>query len=64
MTPSGIIQTGLNLTEKIDDQTNKILCRQCGGKRYFQHCDLTDGIVTSEIVNCECEDGFKYGKCE
>ena len=55
------ILTSLNLTDKIDDVTNRILGRQCGGKGYYQHCDLTAGKITTEIVNCECEGGYTYG---
>jgi len=55
-----------NLIEKIDSQTFKQLCRQCGGKGYYihQNFDLTSKIITkSEIVNCDkCESGFIYGQ--
>jgi len=55
-----------NFIERIDDQTYKSVCRQCGGKGYYLHqnYDLTRGVIDKqEIVNCDqCESGFIYGE--
>jgi len=57
------IQTGHNLTEKIDNDTNKILCLECGGKGFYLLVQV--GNTRGECVYCEyCEKGFKYIKRE
>jgi len=56
-----------NLIERIDDKTFKQLCKQCGGKGYYLHQNFnlsTNKIDKSEIVSCNCEEGFIYGNRE
>jgi len=61
MTNQTIIQTGHNFTEKIDKETNKILCLECGGKGFYLL--VQNGNTKGELVHCEyCEKGFKYIK--
>jgi len=59
--PKNIIQIGHNFAEKIDEQTNKILCVSCGGKGFYLLMHF--GTNKGEFVSCEmCEKGFKYIK--
>jgi len=60
--PQRIIQIGHNYAEKIDEQTNKILCVTCGGKGFYLLMQY--GTKRGELVGCECEKGFKYFKRE
>jgi len=61
MTTQRLIQTGHNFTEKIDKETNKILCVECGGKGFYLLVQASNRI--GEFVSCEyCEKGFKYIK--
>jgi len=58
--PMDTIRIGHSFAEKIDEQTNKVLCVECGGKGFYLL--LQFGNSKGEIVNCECEKGFKYIK--
>lgn len=60
-TPKTLISLS-NYIEKIDDVTFRQICSKCGGKGFYRHCDLTNGTITTEMVNCDCEQGFRYGK--
>jgi len=61
MSPQRLILTGHNFTEKIDHDTNKILCVECGGKGFYLLVQAQNR--RGEFVNCEyCEKGFKYIK--
>jgi len=61
MSKQDIILTGHNFSEKIDSQTSKILCLECGGKGFYLLVQAANRI--GEFVNCEyCENGFKYIK--
>jgi len=61
MTNRDIIQTGHSLAEKIDNDTNKILCLECGGKGFYLLVQAENR--RGEFVHCEyCEKGFKYIK--
>jgi len=63
MSQQDIIQTGHNFSEKIDSQTSKILCVECGGKGFYLLVSAYNKI--GEFVYCEyCEKGFKYIKRE
>jgi len=58
-----LIQTGHEFREKIDNNTNKILCVSCGGKGFYLLCNFWN--KKGELVSCEmCEKGFKYEKKE
>jgi len=63
MSKKRLILTGLNFVEKISNDTNKILCVECGGKGFYLL--IQNGNTKGELVNCEyCEKGFKYIKRE
>jgi len=64
--PQLTIPIGHNCFERIDQQTIKQLCVECGGKGFYL---LMQGFPNplntnrqGEIVACECENGFKYSK--
>jgi len=54
-----------NFYEQIDDQINRQLCLQCGGKGYYIEIFAdpeTRKPYKVEKVSCEvCESGFIYG---
>jgi len=58
--PENIILTGHSFAEKIDNDTNKVLCVECGGKGFYLLVQV--GNTKGELVSCECEKGFKYLK--
>jgi len=64
--PQHTIQIGHNCYERIDKETIKQLCVECGGKGFYL---LMQGFPNplnqtrqGDLVPCECEDGFKYSK--
>jgi len=57
-----IILTGHSIVEKIDEQTHKILCVECGGKGFYLLIQF--GNTKGELISCDCEEGFKYRKRE
>jgi len=60
--PKNIIQIGHSFKEKIDSQTDKVLCVSCGGKGFYLLMQY--GTDKGELVGCDCEKGFKYFKGE
>jgi len=58
--PKNIIQIGHSFSERIDSETNKMLCVECGGKGFYLLVQV--GNKKGELVSCECEEGFKYQK--
>jgi len=60
--PKNIIQIGHSFAERIDKETNKVLCVECGGKGFYLL--IQNGNTKGELVGCECEKGFKYFKGE
>jgi len=58
--PQNLIKIGHSFKEKIDEQTDKILCVECGGKGFYLLVQV--GNTKGELVSCECEEGFKYLK--
>jgi len=55
------ILTAHEFAEKIDNNTNKILCVTWGGKGFYLLC--TYPSTKGELVSCEmCEKGFRYVK--
>ncbi len=65
MNPLRTIQIGHSKYEKIDEQTVKTLCVQCGGKGFYLLMQGFPSDIKSkgELVGCdECEQGFKYSQ--
>jgi len=61
-----IIQIGHNNFERIDKETIKMLCANCGGKGFYL---LMQGFPNplntgrqGDLVACDCEQGFIYSK--
>jgi len=62
MSSNRIILTGHEFTEKIDKETDKVLCMECGGKGFYLLIQF--GNTKGELISCDCEQGFKYRKKE
>lgn len=61
--PTNTIQIGHNFSEKIDENTSKVLCVSCGGKGFY--LEIVGMDTKGELVSClDCEKGFRYGKRE